>query len=230
MWLSPELKIDRTLSKIRDNDRYKLWFHGIDISEKNLKRKGMDAATFYQTEIADKIDGMGDNLIFGFRWLSRCCKKSVPLLGTILQLDVACCATQKLRCHFADSHLRTRQSVKSNLQSNKTIVFYPRSQQARCIQFMRDFATYHKTCERFGKKVFSAWSLDGATNALAGVLLQWILPCTFVKRQCLHSTTFAPNTHAGLIAEMNTSVVGARNGQDAKKNPTKLKRKHLNYF
>jgi hypothetical protein len=40
VWLSPELKIDKTLSKLRDNDRYRLWFHGIDISEKNLKEKG----------------------------------------------------------------------------------------------------------------------------------------------------------------------------------------------
>merc|ERR1712138_382817 len=63
VWLSPELKIDKTLKKLRDNDRYRLWFHGIDISEKNLKEKGLDAASFYQKEIVDKIDSMGDDLI-----------------------------------------------------------------------------------------------------------------------------------------------------------------------
>ena len=46
---------------MRDNDRYKLWFHGIDISEQNLKEKGLDAASFFQKEIVEKIDGMGDD-------------------------------------------------------------------------------------------------------------------------------------------------------------------------
>ena len=61
VWLSPELKIDKTLATLRDNVRYRLWFHGIDISEKHLKenRRGF----FYQKEITEKIDGMGEDLI-----------------------------------------------------------------------------------------------------------------------------------------------------------------------
>lgn len=139
VWLSPELKIDKTLKKIRDNDRYRMWFHGIDISEKNLKEKGVDAATFYQTEIADKIDGMGDNLILVLDDFPDAARSLYPYLERFYNsmLRVA-----RHRNYGVISLIHTYAHGKASsqaLQSNKTIVFYPRSQQARCIQFMRDY-------------------------------------------------------------------------------------------
>ena len=139
VWLSPELKIDKTLKKLRDNDRYRLWFHGIDISEKNLKEKGLDAASFYQKEIADKIDGMGDDLILVLDDFPDAARSLYPFLERFYNsmLRVA-----RHRNYGVISLIHTYAHGKASsqaLQSNKTIVFYPRSQQARCIQFLRDY-------------------------------------------------------------------------------------------
>ena len=139
VWMSPELKIDKTLAKLRDNKRYRLWFHGIDISEKNLKEKGLDAASFYQTEIADKIDSMGDNMILVLDDFPDAARALYPFLERFYNsmLRVA-----RHRNYGVISLIHTYAHGKASsqaLQSNKTIVFYPRSQQARCIQFLRDY-------------------------------------------------------------------------------------------
>jgi hypothetical protein len=139
VWLSPELKIDKTLKKLRDNDRYRMWFHGIDISEKNLKEKGLDAASFYQKEILEKIEGMGDDLILVLDDFPDAARALYPFLERFYNsmLRVA-----RHRNYGVISLIHTYAHGKASsqaLQSNKTIVFYPRSQQARCIQFLRDY-------------------------------------------------------------------------------------------
>ena len=128
-WLSPELKIDKTLSKLRDNDRYRLWFHGIDISEKNLREKGMDAASFYQKEIVDKIDGMGDDIILVLDDFPDAARALYPFLERFYNsmLRVA-----RHRNYGVISLIHTYAHGKASsqaLQSNKSVVFYPRSQQ-----------------------------------------------------------------------------------------------------
>ena len=105
VWLSPELKIDTTLKKLRDNERYRLWFHGIDISEKNLKEKGMDAASFYQKEITEKIDGMGENLILVLDDFPDAAR----LPRALLQLHAPGRAAPQLRRDQPDPHVRPRQ-------------------------------------------------------------------------------------------------------------------------
>ncbi len=139
VWLSPELKIDKTLAKLRDNDRYRLWFHGIDISEKHLKEKGIDAASFYQKEITEKIDGMGENLILVLDDFPDAARALYPFLERFYNsmLRVA-----RHRNYGVISLIHTYAHGKASsqaLQSNKSCVFYPRSQQSRCIQFMRDY-------------------------------------------------------------------------------------------
>ena len=54
LWISPELDIDKSLKPLRDNRKWDMWFHGIDISEKTLREKGMDAASYYQKKISEK--------------------------------------------------------------------------------------------------------------------------------------------------------------------------------
>ena len=139
VWLSPELKIDKTLKKLRDNDRYRLWFHGIDISEKNLKEKGLDAASFYEKEIVSKIDGMGEDLILVLDDFPDAARGLYPFLERFYNsmLRVA-----RHRNYGVISLIHTYAHGKASsqaLQSNKSCVFYPRSQQSRCIQFMRDY-------------------------------------------------------------------------------------------
>ena len=139
VWLSPELKIDKTLATLRDNVRYRLWFHGIDISEKHLKEKGIDAASFYQKEITEKIDGMGEDLILVLDDFPDAARALYPFLERFYNsmLRVA-----RHRNYGVISLIHTYAHGKASsqaLQSNKSCVFYPRSQQSRCIQFMRDY-------------------------------------------------------------------------------------------
>jgi hypothetical protein len=152
VWLSPELKIDKTLKKLRDNERYTMWFHGIDISEKNLKEKGMDAASFFKTEISDKIDGMGEDLILVLDDFPDAARALYPFLERFYNsmLRVA-----RHRNYGVISLIHTYAHGKASsqaLQSNKSVVFYPRSQQSRCIQFLRDYlqlsTTYSKDLVR----------------------------------------------------------------------------------
>ena len=138
-WLSPELKIDKTLAKLRDSHKYDLWFHGIDISEKNLKEKGVDAASFFKKEIADKVDGMGDDLVLVLDDFPDAARALYPYLERFYNsmLRVA-----RHRNMGVISLIHTYAHGKASslaLQSNKSCVFFPRSQQARCIQFMRDY-------------------------------------------------------------------------------------------
>ena len=139
VWLSPELKIDKTLKKLRDNDRYRLWFHGIDISEKNLKEKGMDAASFYQKEITEKIEGMGEDLILVLDDFPDAARALYPFLERFYNsmLRVA-----RHRNYGVISLIHTYAHGKASsqaLQSNKSVIFFPRSQQSRCITFLRDY-------------------------------------------------------------------------------------------
>ena len=138
-WLSPELKIDKTIKKLRDNDRYSLWFHGIDISEKNLREKGMDAASFYQKEIVEKVDGMGDDLILVLDDFPDAARALYPYLERFYNSMLRVARHRNMGVISLIHTYAHGKASSQALQSNKTIVFYPRSQQSRCIQFMRDY-------------------------------------------------------------------------------------------
>ena len=136
----------KTLKKILlidDDDFYNQMFaYSLLIIDPSIQlhiEKGVDAATFYQTEIADKIDGMGDNLILVLDDFPDAARSLYPYLERFYNsmLRVA-----RHRNYGVISLIHTYAHGKASsqaLQSNKTIVFYPRSQQARCIQFMRDY-------------------------------------------------------------------------------------------
>jgi hypothetical protein len=138
-WCSPELKIDKTLSKLRDGHRYDLWFHGIDISEKALKEKGMDAATYFQKEIADKIDGMGDDMILVFDDFPDSARALYPFLERFYNSMLRVARHRNMGVISLIHTYAHGKASSQALQSCKSCVFYPRSQQSRCIQFLRDY-------------------------------------------------------------------------------------------
>ena len=138
IWISPELTLDKTLKPLRDNHAFDMWFHGIDISEKNLKEKGQDAASFYQKEITEKIEGMGEDLILVLDDFPDAARALYPFLERFYNsmLRVARHRNQGI---FSLQHTYAGgRNTSQSLQSNKYIVFFPRSQQNRCITFMRD--------------------------------------------------------------------------------------------
>ena len=139
VWLSPELKIDRTLKKIRDGHKYDMWFTGVDISEQNLREKGMDAASFFQKEIVERIENLGENLILVLDDFPDAARSLYPFLERFYNSQLR---AARHRNNVVISLIHTYAHGKASsqaLQSNKSCVFYPRSQQSRCIQFLRDY-------------------------------------------------------------------------------------------
>ena len=139
IWLSPELEIDKTLKPLRDNKKLSMWFHGIDISEQNLRKKGMDSASFYQKEIVEKIETIGEDAIIVYDDFPDGSRSLYPFLERHYnsQLRIARHRNQGI-ISLIHTYAHGKASSQA-LQSNKTVVFYPRSQQSRCVQFLRDY-------------------------------------------------------------------------------------------
>ena len=139
VWLSPELTIDKTLKPLRDDHKYDIWFNGIDISEDNLRKKGMDAASFYQKEVVERIESIGDGAIIVYDDFPDGARSLYPLLERHYnsQLRVA---RHKNQCIISLIHTYAHGKASSQaLQSCRSVIFYPRSQQSRCVQFLRDY-------------------------------------------------------------------------------------------
>ena len=111
---------------------------GIDVSQTELKKSGMDSASFFKTKIEDVVEQHGDHAII--------------VLDDFM--DAAGGLTQPLR-HMYNNLLRTaRHKVTSvvslvhsyasgkftstAIQSNKFLVFFCRSQKNRVVMFCRD--------------------------------------------------------------------------------------------
>ena len=139
IWLSPELTIDKTLKPLRDNKKLSMWFHGIDISEQELRKKGLDAASFYQKEIVEKIESIGESAIIVYDDFPDGSRSLYPFLERHYnsQLRVARHRNQGI-ISLIHTYAHGKASSQA-LQSNKTVIFYPRSQQSRCVQFLRDY-------------------------------------------------------------------------------------------
>ena len=137
IWASPEYKIDRSLLPLKAKS-YAFNVIGIDVSQQELKKSGMDSASFFKTNIEDVIEQHGDH--------------AVIVLDDFM--DAAAGLTQPLR-HMYNNLLRTaRHKVTSvvslvhsyasgkftstAIQSNKFLVFFARSQKNRVVMFCRD--------------------------------------------------------------------------------------------
>ena len=139
IWLSPELKIDKTLKPLRDNRKWDMWFHGIDISEQELKKKGMDSAAYYHTEIAEKLEKLGDDALVVFDDFPDGARALYPYLERLYNSMLRVARHRNMGViSLIHTYAHGRASSQA-LQSNKSVIFYPRSQQARCIQFLRDY-------------------------------------------------------------------------------------------
>lgn len=156
IWISPEITIDKTLKPLRDNDRLRMFFHGIDISEQNLRKKGMDAASFFQKEIVEKIESIGENAIIVYDDFPDGARALYPLLERQYnsQLRVA---RHRNQCIISLIHTYAHGKASSQaLQSNKTVIFFPRSQQSRCVQFMRDYLQLQTSAAKAMVRRFAA--------------------------------------------------------------------------
>ena len=139
VWLSPELKIDKTLKPLRDNHKWDMWFHGIDISEQALKEKGQDSTSYFKTEIEDKLESIGENALVVFDDFPDGARALYPLLERLYNSMLRVARHRNMGVISLIHTYAHGKASSQALQSNKNVVFYPRSQQSRCIQFLRDY-------------------------------------------------------------------------------------------
>jgi len=98
----------------------------------------MDAASFYKTRIDDIIEKQGDHALIVLDDFPDGAKALVPFLrkayNTMLRT-----ARHRVTSVISLQHTYAgNKNTSQALQSNKFIVFFPRSQQNRLIMFMRD--------------------------------------------------------------------------------------------
>ena len=137
-WLSPEVKIDKTLDEIK-KEKYDMWFHGIDISEHALKESGLDAASYYKKNIEDPIinSGVRDALVCLDDFPDGA-KALYKYLRDFFNTSLRVARHRNMGIYSLQHTYAGNKNTSQALQSNKYVTFFPRSQQSRCIQFMRD--------------------------------------------------------------------------------------------
>ena len=138
IWISPELTLDKTLKPLRDNHAFDMWFHGIDVSEKAVREHG-GTGGYFQTVIHDKLESISEDAIVVFDDFPDAARS---LYADLERLYNSMLRVARHRNMGVISLIHTYASGKASsqaLQSNKHVIFYPRSQQSRCIQFLRDY-------------------------------------------------------------------------------------------
>ena len=137
IWLSPELEIDKTILPLKDK-RWAMWFRGIDISAQALKKSGKDAASYYAQNIDAVIETSGENALIVLDDFPDGARSLYPMLLQAYNNWIRV-ARHRNQGIFSLQHTYAGgKNTSQSLQSNKYIIFFPRSQQNRCITFMRD--------------------------------------------------------------------------------------------
>ena len=137
IWLSPELEIDKTIEPLK-HKRWSMWFRGIDISAQALKKAGKDAATYYHDNIDAVIETAGENALIVLDDFPDGARSLYPMLLQAYNNWIRV-ARHRNQGIFSLQHTYAGgKNTSQSLQSNKYIIFFPRSQQNRCITFLRD--------------------------------------------------------------------------------------------
>ena len=137
IWLSPEWEIDKTLKPLKAKG-FAFNVIGVDISEQALRKSGMDAASYYKVKVDDVIENHGEKSLVILDDFPDGAKSLYPFLlkayNTMLRT-----ARHRVTSVISLQHTYAgNRNTSQALQSNKFIVFFPRSQQNRLIMFMRD--------------------------------------------------------------------------------------------
>ncbi len=153
-WLSPELEIVKTILPLKE-PRWSMWFRGIDISAPALKKAGKDAASYFQTMIEEPIDAAGDDSLIVLDDFPDGAASLYPMLLAFYNEKIRV-ARHRNQGIFSLQHTYAGgRNTSQSLQSNKYIIFFPRSQQSRCITFLRDYLQLQTTEAREMVRRFS---------------------------------------------------------------------------
>ena len=137
IWASPEWDIDKTLKPLK-NKRFAFNVIGIDVSEQELRKTGMDAISYYKTKVEDIMEKHGEHAIVVYDDFMDAAPNLTPLLRReyIRGLRTARHRTTSVisLVHSYASGKNTSQAI----QSVTLCVMFPRSSAARIVMFLRD--------------------------------------------------------------------------------------------
>jgi hypothetical protein len=137
IWLSPEWEIDKSLKPLKDR-RWAFHVIGIDIGPIALKKSGLDAASYYHTKIAEPLENHGEDALICLDDFPDGAKALYPYLRDAYNTMLRTARHRGSGVISLQHTYAGRVNTTQALQSNKYVIFFPRSQQNRCIMFMRD--------------------------------------------------------------------------------------------
>ena len=137
IWVSPEWDIDKSLKPLKDK-RFAFNVIGVNVSQQELKKTGMDSASYFHTKIDELIEKHGDHAIVVLDDFMDAASGLTPLLRNMYN-NLLRTARHKVTSVVSLVHSYASGKYTSTaIQSNKFLVFFPRSQKNRLVMFMRD--------------------------------------------------------------------------------------------
>lgn len=137
IWVSPEWDIDKSLKPLKDK-RFAFNVIGVNVSQQELKKTGMDSATYFHQHIGDLLEKHGDHAIVVLDDFMDAATGLTPLLRNMYN-NLLRTARHKVTSVVSLVHSYASGKYTSTaIQSNKFLVFFPRSQKNRLVMFMRD--------------------------------------------------------------------------------------------
>ena len=137
IWMSPEWDIDKTLKPLKAKS-FAFNVIGVDISQQELKKTGMDSASFFKTKIEDILEKHGEHAIIVLDDFMDSASGLTPLLRQTY-LNLLRTARHKVTSVVSLVHSYASGKFTSQaLQSNAFLIFFPRSQKNRVVMFCRD--------------------------------------------------------------------------------------------
>ena len=172
MYCSAELSLDKTLAPVRDNEKYKDNFVGIDISEDAIKESGLTPSEYYEQKIQIRVDTAPPGTIL----LCDDYRDSVPevaermrrLIDRIQRVG----RHRKLGLIFILHKLKSGMWSSTAYSSCKYIVVFPRSQKNKIRDLLeKDFGftkrMARRTVEDFAQTGRACWIHCHAPNFIA---------------------------------------------------------------
>ena len=137
IWLSPEEKIDKTLAPLK-KPRWNAYYHGVDISEKAVKDSKLGAEEYFKKHVSGLIERHGENALIAFDDFVDAAQGMYPLLERLYNSSLRTARHMNSGIFSLQHTYAGHRATSQSLQSNRYVIFFPRSQQQRCITFLKE--------------------------------------------------------------------------------------------
>ena len=137
IYISPEWTLDKTLKPLKEK-RYQANVIGVDVSETAVRESGLGVSQFFKEKVEDVFEKHGEKAIIVF---DDFMDAAAGLETLLRRLYVRGLRTARHKVTSVISLVHSYASGKNTsqaIQSVKFVVFFPRSQKSRIVNFFRD--------------------------------------------------------------------------------------------